>query len=171
MAQAKRKTRSSVAAPERVKETAPASRADTTSIYNDTITRRGGQGIVIELRANSWLLNSWQSPYCAHFCAICCIAKVFTPSFGDTSIVELHNKSMELYLIQRHNLFDSRLLFYNRSGNPLFQLLLVGGVAEGRCSSRRDIDNIPISKHIFCQKDSRSGINFSILHVINPHFF
>lgn len=47
MKQEKRKTRSSVAAPEQAKETAPASRADTTSIYNDTMTRHGGQGKTI----------------------------------------------------------------------------------------------------------------------------
>lgn len=52
MKQEKRKTRSSVAAPERATETAPASRADTTSIYNDTMTRHGGQSIVAKVGFN-----------------------------------------------------------------------------------------------------------------------
>lgn len=52
MKQEKRKTRSSVAAPERAKETAPASRADTTSTYNDTITCRSGQSIVAKVGFN-----------------------------------------------------------------------------------------------------------------------
>lgn len=130
MKQEKRKTRSSVAAPERATETGTTGQLASTSTYNDTITCRSGQSIVAKVG-----LNSRESSYQEHFCAICCSQKVFTPNFSDTHIVELHNKFAELSLLQRHNLFYSRLFFYHRFGDPLFKLLLVGRVAEGR--SRR----------------------------------
>lgn len=110
-------------------ETGTTGQVTSTSTYNDTITCRS-QSIVAKAG-----LNSRESSYQEHFCAICCSQKVFTPNFSDTHIVELHNKFAELSLLQRHNLFYSRLFFYHRFGDPLFKLLLVGRVAEGR--SRR----------------------------------
>ena len=47
MKQEKRKTRSSVAAPERATETGTTGQLASTSTDNDTITRRGGQGKTI----------------------------------------------------------------------------------------------------------------------------
>ena len=47
MKQEKRKTRSSVAAPERAMETGTTGQLASTSTDNDTITRRGGQGKTI----------------------------------------------------------------------------------------------------------------------------
>lgn len=46
MKQEKRKTRSSVAAPERATETGTTGQLASTSTYNDTITCRSGQSIV-----------------------------------------------------------------------------------------------------------------------------
>lgn len=53
MKQEKRKTRSSVAAPERATETGTTGQLASTSTYNDTITRRGGQSIVAKVGFNS----------------------------------------------------------------------------------------------------------------------
>ena len=158
MKQEKRKTRSSVAAPERAKETAPASRADTTSIYNDTITCRS-QSIVAKAG-----LNSRESSYQEHFCAICCSQKVFTPNFSDTHIVELYNKFAELSLLQRHNLFYSRLFFYHRFGDPLFKLLLVGRVAEGLVWGENQVLNILHAIKVLRPENIRSLRNFASKH-------
>lgn len=52
MKQEKRKTRSSVAAPERATETGTTGRLASTSTYNDTITCRSGQSIVAKVGFN-----------------------------------------------------------------------------------------------------------------------
>lgn len=118
MKRAKKKARPAGGTARQATETGTTGQVTSTSTYNDTIT-----------------CHSRESSYQEHFCAICCSQKVFTPNFSDTHIVELHNKFAELSLLQRHNLFYSRLFFYHRFGDPLFKLLLVGRVAEGR--SRR----------------------------------
>ena len=125
----KKKARPAGGTARQATETGTTGQVTSTSTYNDTITCRS-QSIVAKAG-----LNSRESSYQEHFCAICCSQKVFTPNFSDTNIVELHNKFAELSLLQRHNLFYSRLFFYHRFGDPLFKLLLVGRVAEGR--SRR----------------------------------
>ncbi len=129
MKRAKKKARPAGGTARQETETGTTGQVTSTSTYNDTITCRS-QSIVAKAG-----LNSRESSYQEHFCAICCSQKVFTPNFSDTHIVELHNKFAELSLLQRHNLFYSRLFFYHRFGDPLFKLLLVGRVAEGR--SRR----------------------------------
>lgn len=53
MKQEKRKTRSSVAAPERATETGTTIQKASTSVYNDTMSRRGGQSIVAKVGFNS----------------------------------------------------------------------------------------------------------------------
>lgn len=162
MKQEKRKTRSSVAAPERATETGTTGQLASTSTYNDTITCRS-QSIVAKAG-----LNSRESSYQEHFCAICCSQKVFTPNFSDTHIVELYNKFAELSLLQRHNLFYSRLFFYHRFGDPLFKLLLVGRVAE-RCSRREsDFLAVCVIKVVLPQKDCRNRVYLTIQDVILP---
>ena len=121
MKRAKKKARPAGSTARQATETGTTGQVASTSFYNDTMPRRGGQSIVAKA-----VLNNRKYSYREHFCAICCIQKVFTPNFSDTLIVELHNKPAELSLIQRHNLFDSRLFFYHRPGDPLFKLLLVG---------------------------------------------
>lgn len=116
----KKKARPAGGTARQATETGTTGQVTSTSTYNDTITCRS-QSIVAKAG-----LNSRESSYQEHFCAICCSQKVFTPNFSDTHIVELHNKFAELSLLQRHNLFYSRLFFYHRFGDPLFKLLLVG---------------------------------------------
>lgn len=129
MKRAKKKARPAGGTARQATETGTTGQVTSTSTDNDTITCRS-QSIVAKAG-----LNSRESSYQEHFCAICCGQKVFTPNFSNTHIVELYNKFAELSLLQRHNLFYSRLFFYHRFGDPLFKLLLVGRVAEGR--SRR----------------------------------
>ena len=158
MKQEKRKTRSSVAAPERATETGTTGQLASTSTYNDTITCRS-QSIVAKAG-----LNSRESSYQEHFCAICCSQKVFTPNFSDTHIVELHNKFAELSLLQRHNLFYSRLFFYHRFGDPLFKLLLVGRVAEGLVWGENQVLNILHAIKVLRPENIRSLRNFASKH-------
>ena len=158
MKQEKRKTRSSVAAPERATETGTTGQLASTSTYNDTITCRS-QSIVAKAG-----LNSRESSYQEHFCAICCSQKVFTPNFIDTHIVELYNKFAELSLLQRHNLFYSRLFFYHRFGDPLFKLLLVGRVAEGLVWGENQVLNILHAIKVLRPENIRSLRNFASKH-------
>lgn len=120
MKRAKKKARPAGGTARQATETGTTGQVTSTSTDNDTITCRS-QSIVAKAG-----LNSRESSYQEHFCAICCGQKVFTPNFSDTHIVELYNKFAELSLLQRHNLFYSRLFFYHRFGDPLFKLLLVG---------------------------------------------
>ena len=109
MKRAKKKARPAGGTARQATETGTTIQKASTSVYNDTITCRS-QSIVAKAS-----LNSRESSYQEHFCAICCSQKVFTPNFSDTHIVELYNKFVELSLIQRHNLFYSRLFFITDS--------------------------------------------------------
>mgnify|MGYP000377607251 CR=1 FL=1 len=156
MKRAKKKARPAGSTARQATETGTTGQVASTSFYNDTMPRRGGQSIVAKA-----VLNNRKYSYREHFCAICCIQKVFTPNFSDTLIVELHNKPAELSLIQRHNLFDSRLFFYHRPGDPLFKLLLVGRVAEGLIWRQDDLLLILHTKIVLCSKNVNNGVNFA----------
>ena len=152
------KTRPAGGTAERATETGTTGQLASTSTYNDTITCRS-QSIVAKAG-----LNSRESSYQEHFCAICCSQKVFTPNFSDTHIVELYNKFAELSLLQRHNLFYSRLFFYHRFGDPLFKLLLVGRVAEGLVWGENQVLNILHAIKVLRPENIRSLRNFASKH-------
>lgn len=159
MKRAKKKARPAGGTARQATETGTTGQVASTSVYNDTMPRRGGQSIVAKA-----VLNNRKYSYREHFCAICCIQKVFTPNFSDTLIVELHNKPAELSLIQRHNLFDSRLFFYHRPGDPLFKLFLVGRVAEGLIRGENQVLNIFHTIEVLRPKNIRSLRDFASKH-------
>ena len=158
MKRAKKKARPAGGTARQATETGTTIQKASTSVYNDTITCRS-QSIVAKAS-----LNSRESSYQEHFCAICCSQKVFTPNFSDTHIVELYNKFVELSLIQRHNLFYSRLFFYHRFGDPLFKLLLVGSVAEGLVRGENQVLNILHAIEVLRPKNIRSLRNLAPKH-------
>lgn len=158
MKRAKKKARPAGGTARQATETGTTGQVTSTSTYNDTITCRS-QSIVAKAG-----LNSRESSYQEHFCAICCSQKVFTPNFSDTHIVELYNKFAELSLLQRHNLFYSRLFFYHRFGDPLFKLLLVGRVAEGLVWGENQVLNILHAIKVLRPENIRSLRNFASKH-------
>lgn len=158
MKRAKKKARPAGGTARQATETGTTGQVTSTSTYNDTITCRS-QSIVAKAG-----LNSRESSYQEHFCAICCSQKVFTPNFSDTHIVELYNKFAELSLLQSHNLFYSRLFFYHRFGDPLFKLLLVGRVAEGLVWGENQVLNILHAIKVLRPENIRSLRNFASKH-------